>query len=302
MPFRITDASINDRLVSNIAQQRNRISVAQEQISSGKRINRPSDDPVGAAAVIEIRASQASLEQFRRNARVVDTALSVSDGALDSYERMLDKARALITQGSSDLTREEGRKAIASELDGLRQSIMNVANTQSEGQYIFGGTEQENAPVDPTTVTLIVSSAPPRVIQIEPNAPPVIAGVTANAVFANSDGTIFEMLSAAAAALRGTGDPAADQAALGAALDQLSDFGDQASVARTTLGKSLNSVEIARDRLDRDSLSMEETAQAIESADFAKSSVELLEAERALEATLQAGGQRGRRSLLDFLG
>jgi hypothetical protein len=47
---------------------------------------------------------------------------------------------------------------------------------------------------------------------------------------------------------------------------------------------------------------MEETAQAIESADFAKSSVELLEAERALEATLQAGGQRGRRSLLDFLG
>jgi flagellin-like hook-associated protein FlgL len=126
--------------------------------------------------------------------------------------------------------------------------------------------------------------------------------VTADLIFASGDGTIFATLEAASAALRGTGDPVADEAALKTALDQLGTFTDQASVARTTIGKSLNAIESARDRSSQTSLALEESASSIESVDFAKASTDLIDAERALEAVLQTGSHTGRRSLLDLLG
>jgi flagellar hook-associated protein 3 FlgL len=293
---------MNDRVVSQLGRQRQRIAAAQEQVASGKRINRPSDDPYGAAAVIQIRSSQAVLEQFSRNARAADTALTVADGALDSYEQMLDRASSLLAQGVSDITTPEARRAIANEIDGLRLRALNVANLQSDGHYVFGGTRQDVPPVDPVTVTLAVSSTSPRVIQVEQDAPPITAGVTADFVFSNSDGTIFNTLAAVAAALRGTVDPVADQAAMQTGLEQLEAFGEQARTARTTLGKSFNMVEDATARIEQASLALESNAQEVESADFARAATDLVEAERALEAILESEAHRGRRTLLDIIG
>jgi len=302
MPFRVTDASINDRLVTQITTQRQRLATAQEQLAGGKRINRPSDDPIGAAAVIEIRTSQASLGQFERNVKIADSSLSVADGALDSYDRLLDRTRSLLSQGVSGFTGDRGRDAIATEIDGLNQAILNIANLSSDGQYVFGGTRQNEPPFDPTTAALSPNPTSPQLIQIELAAPPITVGVTADFIFSSADGTVFDVLRAAALALRGTGDPAADEATLKTALQQLGTFAEQSSTARTTLGTSLNAVEVTRDRISRDSLSLEEKAQEVESADFAKSATDLVESERALEAILQTGARTGRRSLLDFLG
>lgn len=302
MPFRVTDATNNDRLLSQISTQRQRLAVAQEQIATGKRINRPSDDPYGAAAVIEIRTSQTTIDQFRRNATVADSKLSVSDGALDSYEQALDRTRSLLSHGVSGFTSPDARKAVADEIDGLRQRILNIANLKSNGEYVFGGTRQDEPPFDPTTAIAAASPASPQLIQVELAAPPITVGVTAGLIFSTGDGTIFAALTAAATALRGTGDQVADQAAIDDSLRQLNDFVSQASVARTTIGKNLNAVEAATERHNTDYLSLETSAQGIETADFAKAATDLAEANRALEAVLETGAQAGRRSLLDFIG
>jgi flagellin-like hook-associated protein FlgL len=140
------------------------------------------------------------------------------------------------------------------------------------------------------------------VIQVEQDAPPITAGVTADFVFSNSDGTIFNTLAAVAAALRGTADPVADQAAMQTGLEQLEAFGEQARTARTTLGKSFNMVEDATARIEQASLALESNAQEVESADFARAATDLVEAERALEAILESEAHRGRRTLLDIIG
>lgn len=302
MPFRVTDATMNSRLVDRIAQQRLRISEAQEKVASGKRINRPSDDPFGAAAVIDIRNSQTAIAQFGRNASSVDNALSVADGALNSYDSALNRAQTLVAQGLSGFSRTDGRPALASELDGLRQTMLNIANTRNGDQYVFGGTRQDVPPVDPTTETLPSTPTAPQLVQIEADAPPVAAGVTVEPVFANIDGTVFQALKDAAQALRGTGDPLADETTLKTAMQQLKAFAQASSAAHTTIGKNLNAVDAATDRNDATSLTLEATAQDKESADFAQSSVDLVAANRALEAILESESQTNRHSLLDLLG
>jgi flagellar hook-associated protein 3 FlgL len=300
--LRITDSQQNDRLTAEIAAQRQRLALAQEQISTGKRINQPSDDPFGAAAVIEINTSKAALDQFSRSATAANNSLSVADGALNSYEQTLDHASSLLSQGITSFTSQDGRNAIATQLDSLRQTILNVANIQSQGEYVFGGTRQNVPPFDPTTQALAAGPTAAQLIQLEPGAAPITAGVTADSVFANANGTIFAALTAASAALRGTGNAAADQATLNTSLQQVSTFLQQSSVARTQLGSSLEAAQAASSRINGDSLSLQTSASNIESADFAKASTDLVTAQTSLQAILEAQAQSKGKSLLDLIG
>src|SRR3712207_5794122 len=104
MRFRITDAPTSNTVAAEINMARQRMTLAQEKIMSGKRINRPSDDPQGAAVMINLRTTQAEITQMKRNSQWANDALSMSDTVLNSYELTLDRARALFVQGASDFT------------------------------------------------------------------------------------------------------------------------------------------------------------------------------------------------------
>jgi len=300
MNFRITDSSLAATIASRIGLNRFRVEVAQEQISSGKRINRPSDDPFGAEAVLRLRTSQANVEQFQQNGVIVKDGLQTADGALESYEQMLDRARALLTQGASDSSSAANRQSLAVELDSLRQGMLNIANTNTNGRYLFGGTRQDVAPYDSTGTPAATLTAQ-QMVEIVPGAAPIAAGVTAESIFANGAGTVFASLANAAAALRGTGNAAADKATVLATLDSLTGFTDQATNARTQLGAGMNAIDDASGRLQSESLSDQALADRYESADLAEAAVQLTQADRAYQATLQASALVGQKSLLDFL-
>lgn len=300
MSFRVTNTSYKNSLTSQIAASQQRVLSAQERITSGKRINRPSDDPAGAAAVIRLRNSQSTVEQFNRNAGAAKDRLLAGDNALGDYEQALDRTRTLLTQGASDFTSDDQRKSIATEIESLRTRILNTANSRNDEYYVFGGTRQNAPPFDANGIPATSATSLSQ-IQVEPNAPPVAVGVTGETVFSDANGTIFAALSTAITALRGTGDPAADSATLRASLDRLQVFTKQAGIAHAQIGVGLNQVEAASARLGRDSLSFETRAGQLESADIAESALELSGAQRALEAALQTGAQVGRRSLIDFL-
>jgi flagellar hook-associated protein 3 FlgL len=277
-----------------------RVEAARERVSSGKRINRPSDDPFGADAVLRLRTSLSSIDRFKDNTNVAKENLQVSDGALESYQQLLDRARALLTQGASDSTSPANKASIASELDSIRQQALSIANLSSSGRYLFGGTRQSSAPYDSNGVPAAIPTQP-QLVQLEPGAYPVPSDVTAESIFANGAGTVFATLANAATALRGTGDPVADKATVLASIDGLTGFTDQSSSARAQLGASLHVVDEAQTRLENLSLSYQRSVDRVESADIAESALELTQADQALQATLQATSAFGRRSLLDFL-
>jgi flagellar hook-associated protein 3 FlgL len=301
MNIRVADNTSTTDFTSRINAQRSLLSVLQERLATGKRINRPSDDPAGAELVLNLRTSQAEIEQFQRNAQTANQRLTTSDDTLSGYENILERVRTLVAQGLSDTGTQQSRNAAATEIESLRSRILSVANTKNGDEYVFGGTRQNVPPFDPATAIPANTSTSPHFIQVEPGANAIASGVTADTVFSDANSTIFADLTNAVNALRGTGNAAADRATLESTMSRLSIYGDLISTAHATIGANMNATEIVKDNLATSFLSFDERASAIEGADFAATAVGLADAQRALDATLQVAA-RGRRSLFDFLG
>ena len=301
MSFRVTEAAKNANITNQINLQRQRIGQLQEQLSSGKRINRPSDDPVGANVVLQLRTSQSELKQFSNNAATAKDVLIASDNVLDSYQLSLDRATALLTRGISDNTLYEERQAIAIEIDGVIDRVHNLANTKWDDRYLFGGSRVNAAPFDTNGVPATTTASPIQ-LQIEPNAAPIQVGVLSESTFSDATSNILTELKAAATALRGTGNAAADTTTLRGVADRLEVFADLSNIARTQIGERINQTTNVSDTLQQTSLSLEETIGRYETADFTETAVQFTAANTALEAILQTAAQNSRRSLLDFLG
>jgi flagellar hook-associated protein 3 FlgL len=206
-----------------------------------------------------------------------------------------------LQQGASEPPTSDQREVIAGELDALSTQILALANTRADDRYVFGGASWRVPPYD-SNGTPAATPSGQLTLQIEPQAAPVKVGVTAESVFADAGGTVTGALEQITTALRGTGNAAADQAALLAGLDRLKSFADQANVAHAAVGTQMAEVEAARSRMDENFLVHEAAAQRHETADFAEAAIDLSEAQRALEAVLEANAPGRRRSLIDLLG
>ena len=250
---------------------------------------------------MHLHTTQASIDQFTQNGATVKDQLLSADSALESHEQLMDRARSLLTQGASATTTPSQRQALAVEIDSLRQGMLSISTVNNQGRFLFGGTRQSVAPFDSTGAPAAGTTGQ-QLVQIEPGGAPIAAGVVADDVFSNAGGTVFASLSNAVTALRGTGNPAADTATMLATMDSLTGFADQATAARAQLGASMNMVDNAFDRMQGQSLSAQSLANRYESADLAEAAVQLTQADRAYQATLQASAYSGRKSLLDFLG
>jgi flagellar hook-associated protein 3 FlgL len=289
-------------LSSQIASAQQRVANAQEQVATSKRINRPSDDPTGAQRLMQVRTLQATVTQFQGNASAVNGRLMTADSAINSYQQLLDRSRALLTQGASDTTDVSTKANLATELDSLRTQMLSIANMRSDGEYVFGGTRQDAPPFDPLTGIPAGSVTAPRRVQIEPSGQAIETGVVAESIFSDVNGSVMDTLAAASAALRGTSNAAADTATLTASLDRISTFTDKSGAVLAHVGSNINSVQSTQDRLSRDYLALEDTAQKFEAADPADSMIQLTQSSTALNAIMQSGSFMNRKSLIDFLG
>lgn len=301
MNYRITDSLSSANATRRINAHRGNLNELQERLSSGKRINRPSDDPAGAGLVLNLRTSQTEIEQFKRSAATANQKLQATDTVLGNYQNILDRAKTLVAQGLSDVTTQPARDALATELQSLRERILDIANAKSGDGYLFGGTRQNAPPFDPATALPAATAAQAQYVQIEPGTNAIAVGVTAETVFSDAGTDVFTDLDTAIGALRGTGDAAADRTALENAMERIKIYADTARTAQARVGANMNAADLAIERMNGDFLLLEERAADIEAADFAETAVQLAQAQRAFEATLQVTAN-GRRSLFDFLG
>ena len=300
MPFRVPTSQVPDSLLRRINTNRHAIDVLREQLITGKRINRPSDDPIGAEVVISLRASRAEIEQYQTATITARQKLNAADNAFNNYQRNLDRSNALISGGLSDITTQSAKNALADELDAIRTGIISFANTRNGDEFVFGGTRQGEPPVDPVTGVFSTNPANTQYIQIEPGSNALSIGVIGESFLVEGGVSIFEDLVSASAALRGTGDAAADSLALEAAFARISQFQDLAASARSTIGVNQQAVETASDRLEALDLTVRENISNIEDVDFAEAALALGDSENALEATLSIA-TRAQQSLLDYL-
>src|SRR5690606_9167286 len=149
MALRVTNQMMAHRMMQNLWASLGRLGRSDQQLSTGRRISMPSDDPSGTEAAMRLRTSIQAGEQYIRN---VDEALSwleATDSALDHVTQVMQRARELILYGANGTLPEESRQALADEMEQLLEDLVNVANSKHGQRYLFAG---ENTLQQPFTV------------------------------------------------------------------------------------------------------------------------------------------------------
>jgi len=138
--MRVSTAYFTQRGLTSILEQQARLADIQEQVSSGKRLLRPSDDPTGAAQILRLEQSLSVTNQYQRNADNALNRLTLEESTLDSVQDSLIRIREIAIQGSNATIGNTDRKALAQEVRERLNEIVSLANTKDANQeYLFSG-------------------------------------------------------------------------------------------------------------------------------------------------------------------
>ena len=126
--------------VNSILRQQTELAATQNQLSTGKRINSPSDDPTSAAQLVGLSESAKTTAQYQENILAARTRLELEDDALGSVGDALLRVRELAVAGQNNTYGLEERTAIALEVRQLADEVMGLANRKlANGQFMFSG-------------------------------------------------------------------------------------------------------------------------------------------------------------------
>ncbi|WP_456599737.1 flagellar hook-associated protein FlgL [Blastococcus sp. SYSU DS0616] len=138
--MRITQKAVALTSLQGLNRNLDTFGKLQQQLTSGKLINAPSDSPTGTNKAMQIRSEQAAVEQFGRNIADADSWLSITDSTMQNMLDVTRRVRDLTVQGASTgSSSEASRRALATEVESLRESLLGLANTTVQGRPIFGG-------------------------------------------------------------------------------------------------------------------------------------------------------------------
>ncbi|MFW5972454.1 MAG: flagellin [Bacteroidota bacterium] len=284
------------------AQQR-QLAQLREQVSTGMRVNRPSDDP---AAFGKARSVESLNERYGAHLRTIESSRSW----LNHTEQALDHMVELYTQASEEMLRASGdsrwtgdRVAIAGRLESILDEVIDTMNVQVDGEYLFAGTRTRLAPFDADGNLTAPDPADidgARMRDIGPSTE-IQINVSGRALFEVSDTlTIVDALAQSIEAVRfddGAGDYDGMQQGLAnieAARNHLTDL-----VAST--GNTARRLSLAESNLRDMSLLAEARRSELEDMDMLDGMMQLQRAETGLQAALQVAGRTLQTSILDYL-
>ena len=140
MTIRISTGQFIQQGISQILAQQQRLAETQEQLATGRRVVRPSDDPAAATRALTLRESISTLQQYDDNINLVTSRLQIEEAALISAGDFLQRARELAIQANNATQTNETRAGIVVELQGIVEGLLSAANTRdSNNEYIFAG-------------------------------------------------------------------------------------------------------------------------------------------------------------------
>jgi flagellar hook-associated protein 3 FlgL len=147
--MRVTDNTSMGVVRDSINRSRSRMEDLQTQTATMKRVNKPSDDPIGAAKVLEVRTDKVNNNQFQDNAKLAEAFLNNTDHALEDLSDIVIRAKEIaVGQSSAASSSPESRLGVAEEVNQLLQRAVATANTRIGDRYLFGGYKTTTTPVD----------------------------------------------------------------------------------------------------------------------------------------------------------
>ncbi len=291
---RVTDNSIHTRVLANLQRNIARGEKIQEQLSSGKQLNRPSDSPTGTVSSLQLRAETRANHQYARNADDGLGWLGAMDDTLSTASTLVNRARDLtvqgLNQGASD---PQSNAALAAEIDQIRSSLIGYANTKYLDRPIFGGTTAGGTAYEADGTYVGDSGQTARTVGAGTK---VRVDSTGPEVFGSGDNQLFSVLKDLSDSIR-AGDTAATR-------DNLTKLDNASNIMKTThsdIGARYNRLtqmkQSAQDRL----LTVTSQLSDIEDVDLPKTIMEMQLQQTSYQAALAASAKVIQPSLIDFL-
>jgi flagellar hook-associated protein 3 FlgL len=283
-------------LLSALNETRKQQETATVDLATGSRINKPSDDPAGAAQMVINRDQTSQGDTFLRSISGVNGLLQTADSTLSSVVTALQRAISLGVEGANGTLSDSDRADIANELIGIREQLIALANTSYQGEYIFSGTSTSRPfaadPTSPQGVKYLGNTGTNNV-QVGPGyfAQVNLPGAQ---IFTAAAGNVFQSLSDVISALQAN-------SGVDSAVTELNDAFNHVTGQRVFYGNAINQLQDQQTYLNAEKVNLGTAANAISGADMANTAAALNQAELAMNAELAAMGKISQVSLFDYL-
>lgn len=291
---RVTQNMTSRHALAGLQAGLGRLADIQEQLSTGRVLNRPSDDPNGTTSAMRLRVSMADQHQFARNAADGMGWLSQVDSTLSSMTSQVRRARELALQGAnSGAMGSQAREALATEVDQIREGLIGDANTTYAGRPIFGGITSGDKAFAADGTYVGTAGAVERTVAVGTR---LRVDVDGQAAFGVGTGSVFAHLKDLSVALR-----AGDTTGISQAIDLIAKDGDRITNVQADAGTRAARIERAKAAAEDAELALSSSLSEVENTDLPKATMELKMQEVAYQAALAATARVTQPSLLDFL-
>jgi flagellar hook-associated protein 3 FlgL len=303
--MRVSNQMMTRSLLANLQFTTERMAKLQDQISTGKKILRPSDDPGGIRQIASIKSALNDVTQYTANANEASSLLQMTESGLTEINDLLQATRTSALEGATGTCSDQERAALAKVVEQNMQSLVRSANSDRSGRFLFGGYNTNGTPF-----TLDLTASPPvtytgdsgvSTFQIGRSSY-VDVNLAGDEVFnLNSTATpgtpdIFDTLNQLKNALQ-----SGDTTAIQDCVTQLDTHSARVLNLRAAVGARQQGLALAKDRLASTDISLKDILSKTEDTDMAEAAVNLQSQQNIYQATAAAAGLITQHTLLDYL-
>lgn len=309
---RVTSKLMSERSLDHLRTNLSKMNKLQTQLSSGKNINKPSDDPIGLNRLMALENLMKQDERYMKNVDSAKSELTTTDSVLSSVTDIVQRARELTIQASNQTNGPEELDAIKEEISQLQEQIFQVSNTKFGEKYIFGGLRTTVAPFEHTgnDFNYLGTSSPAHKREIEIGDGIMLSvNFAGDNIFGNYDSgtdtgsglfkTFSDLINRLDTAIAAPNT--ANYDAIRGSIDDLdTELGNVLGV-QTTIGALINRLDLSTNRLEDRKMAINREYGAIQDVDLASVISDLNFQEAVFQTSLSATSRVLKPTLLNYL-
>jgi len=287
--MRVANKTIYDAIIYNLANRTQEMNKANEIVSTGKRINNLSDDPVGLTQALNLKSAISNIDQMQPNISLGNSWLASSESALTNVEDIISDTKVLCIQMANATIGSEERLSAAGTVQNMFDEIISLGNTNVAGSYIFSGSKTDTTPFSSDGTYNGNDNA--FTIKVGKDTT-VEVGSDGEAIFEDIFTTMDELKTALIAN---------DVGGIENAMSDLEGHFDDISAKISDVGSKMNRMEVKEKILEDLNFANTDRLSQIEDADYAEAITRLTATEIAYQAALSSSAKIMTQTLMDYM-
>jgi flagellar hook-associated protein 3 FlgL len=293
------DPNMVPQMLAAIQNSESSLATALQQVSTGKSVTLPSDNPAAEADMVQNTIETANVDQYTQNVSSVQSSVQTADSALSSVVSSLTQAISLGTEGANGTNSAANQQEIATQVQGILSDVVSDANTSYQGAYLFAGTASTTVPytADPSSPSGYAYNGNDGVNSVQiGDQLSVQTNVPGSQLFSNSTTNVLGSLSSLVSALQ-----SGNTTAIGTATNAVSAALNYVSQQRVVYGNAETQLNAQETYLQQETVTLTSQATSLVGVDMATAATNLSQAETDNNAALAAASKVVPNTLLSYL-